>query len=224
MSKKIMARLVFSIATFCCLTCVHAQNINWQSLGENQRDIVNLHAGWDYSMSFGAAYGHKLTTKLPVVLGLAYLSPAGKTLFDDLKTKIGGQAEVARAGNFSATIRLQGNFRRYDNSLVRMASFGAELSGTAGYYRTRWFVAGECGFDKAIVTHLKHSSVAREDFPEIQNGWYSPTAGNFSFGVQAGLSFSVYDYYLKLGRVVSQDFKTTPMIPFYFELGMNARF
>ena len=29
---------------------------------------------------------------------------------------------------------------------------------TAGYYQRKWFVAGEAGFDKAIVTHFKHSA------------------------------------------------------------------
>jgi len=30
--------------------------------------------------------------------------------------------------------------------------------------------------------------------------------------------------FLDLGRVVTQDFKTTPFIPFYANLGVNRRF
>ena len=38
-----------------------------------------------------------------------------------------------------------------------LLNFGSDMSGIIGYYRAHFFVAGEAGFDKAIVTHFKHS-------------------------------------------------------------------
>jgi len=200
-----------------------AQNINWRSFDIGQKHILNLNAGFDYGITWGVGYGYKLATKIPIVLNMEYSSPAGEHPFDDLKTKFGAQAEVARLGNFSATVRVMGNFRRYENDLVRLASFGSEISGTIGYFKPRWFVAGEFAHDKAIVTHFKHRPLAREDFPYVQDGWYLPTAGNVSFGIQSGFSFRKNDVYLKIGKVVSQDFKATPMVPFYFQMGWNKR-
>lgn len=221
---KYIKFFLITLATAGSAPAVFSQNINWRSLEKGQRHVANLYTGWDYSMSFGGGYAYQLGTKIPAALNLAFSIPSGKELLDDHKTKIGGQVELVRLGHFSATARLHGIVRRYQSSLVRIASFGSEISGTAGYYRTRWFVAGECGFDKAIATHLRHRPAAREDFPGIQDGWYVPTAGNFSFGVQGGLAFGRYDAYMRLGRVVSQDFKTTPLIPFYFQVGMNSKF
>jgi hypothetical protein len=84
--------------------------------------------------------------------------------------------------------------------------------------------AAEFGFDKAITTQVKHSALTKERFPEAKDGWYVPTGGNFFYGIQGGYSFESYDINLKIGKTVTQDLKTTAMIPFYFQLGLNRKF
>ena len=92
----------------------------------------------------------------------------------------------------------------------------------AGYYKQKWFVAGEAGFDKAIVTHFKHTATYKQNFPSVQDGWYEPaTGGNFYYGLQTGYSFRRNDIYLKAGKILTQDFNTTPMVPFYLQVGYN---
>ncbi len=98
------------------------------------------------------------------------------------------------------------------------------MTGVIGYYKPKWFVAGEVGFDKAIVTHFKHSENFINDFPNTQDGWYEPsTGGNFHYGIQTGYSFKNSDLTLTIGNFITQDFKTTPLIPYYFKLGYNYR-
>ena len=64
----------------------------------------------------------------------------------------------------------------------------------------------------------------RENFPDVKNGWYQPaTGGNFSYGLQTGLSFASVDALFRVGKVVTQDFKTSPTIPFYAEIGTNIK-
>jgi hypothetical protein len=64
-----------------------------------------------------------------------------------------------------------------------------------------------------------------ENYPNAKDGWYEPaTGGNFYYGVQTGYSFGNNDVTLKAGKVIQQDFKTDPVIPFYFQLGYNRRF
>ncbi len=105
-----------------------------------------------------------------------------------------------------------------------MKSFGSDFSGTLGYYRTKWFLAGEVGFDKAIVTNLKHSQSYREIYPDVTDGWYSPpSGGNFYYGLQAGFSFKQHDIYVKAGKIITQDFKTEPRVPFFAQIGYNFR-
>ena len=127
-------------------------------------------------------------TKRNTVVGIEYSSPPGHSVFDDFKTKIGIQSEVFHRGNLSATLRLKGIFRRYTSPVVRMTNLGSELSSVFGYYKTRWHVAAEASFDKALATRIKHSDFMRENHPGIRDGWYVPTAGNFSYGMQAGFS------------------------------------
>jgi hypothetical protein len=98
-------------------------------------------------------------------------------------------------------------------------------SGVIGYYRPKWFAAGEAGFDKAIVTDLKHTSAYKEQYPGVVDGWYEPsTGGNFYFGLQAGYSLKKHDIYIKAGKTLTEDFKSKPTIPFYAQLGYNFKF
>jgi hypothetical protein len=157
-------------------------------------------------------------------LNAEYSFPAGETVFDDFKTKIGGEIKLHQIKNFVFSAKVQGVFRRFDNPSVRMLNFGSEFSGIVGYYKTRWFVASEFGFDKAIVTNFKHSSAMKENNPGLQDGWYEPsTGGNFFYGLSGGYSFKQNDIYLKLGKVINQDFKTTPLLPFFLELGYQIK-
>ena len=201
-----------------------AQQINWRNLDNNKPHIVNVNMGWDYSTTAGIGYGQKLKTTLPVVLNIEYSFPFGNNIFDDFKTKFGGQAEVLHMESFSVSVKVYGVFRRYENDLVRLVDFGSEFSTNFGYYKSNWYVAGEVGFDKAIATNIKNSNEMKSNYPNVQDGWYVPTGGNFNFGVVSGYSFNSNDLYLKIGVTVTEDFKSRPTVPYYLQIGYNRRF
>lgn len=201
-----------------------AQEINWRTLDDRQPHIAGLYIGWDYSAMAGIGYGQKLKTKWPVVLNVEYSFPFGNDIFDDFKTKFGGQTEILHEGNFSATLKVYGVFRRYENDLVRLLNFGSEFSANFGYYKSNWYVAAEAGFDKAIATNIKNSSEMKDIYPDVQDGWYVPTGGNFSYGIVSGYSFKSNDLFLKFGRRVAEDFKSSPGMPWYIQIGYNRRF
>jgi len=221
--KAIIALIVFLIS----LLTSHisqAQAINWENLQENQKHILNVNAGWNYSFVYGLSYGYHLKTKIPIILESSISLASGEVIFDDFKTKIGGQMNVYQIENFRFNASLHGIYRRYENPLVTLQNFGADASTTIGYYKQKWFIAGEFGFDKAIVTHFKHSDIYKDVYPNVKNGWYEPTTGgNFNFGVQGGYSFNRSDITLRAGKVMNEDFKSTPLIPFYVQLGYNYK-
>lgn len=202
----------------------NAQLLNWASLETNQRHIATLNAGWDYSTSVGIGYGYQLKTAMPVILNTQFSLAAGNQLLDDFKVKAGGQIRGFKAGHFMGTAMLNSIYRRNENDLVRHQNFGCEITGTVGYYKSGWFAAAEFGFDKAIVTQMMPSSLLREYFPAMTEGWYIPTAGNFLLGVQGGFSLNQLDVTLKAGKVVDQYLATTATLPYYFQLGINRRF
>jgi len=151
--------------------------------------------------------------------------PSGDKLVDDFKTKIGGYFRLYQVRNFQFSAKIMGVFRRYENLSARLLNFGSDMGIVAGYYQRKWFLAGEAGFDKAIVTHFKHSALYKESFPGVQDGWYEPaTGGNFYFGLQTGLSLKRNDLYLKAGKILTQDFNASPMAPFYLQFGYNIWF
>ena len=108
---------------------------------------------------------------------------------------------------------------------MRLLNFGSEFSGTVGYYRHSWFVAAQCGFDKAIVTQFKNSELLQRTIPGYKMAWYEPaTGGNFFYGIRVGFSFNNFDAYVNAGKVIEQDFKTSRLIPFYAMAGVNWKF
>jgi len=202
----------------------NSQTLNWSNLKKDQTNIINVNVGIDYALTYGVGYGYQLKTKKPLVLNAEYSFPSGNDLLDDFKIKTGGQIRWLKTGNFYFSSKLQGVFRRYNNSYARLLNFGADLSTTAGYYKTRWFAAGELGFDKAIVTHFKHTDLYKANYPGVKDGWYEPsTGGNIYYGIQTGYSFKNKDVYLKLGKLIEQDLNTSPMLPFYIQAGVNLR-
>lgn len=221
--KAIIALIVFLIS----LLTTHisqAQTINWESLQENQKYILNVNAGWDYSFVYGLSYGYHLNTKIPIILESSISLASGEVIFDDFKTKIGGQMNIYQIENFRFNASLHGIYRRYGNPLVTLQNFGADAGIVIGYYKPKWFIAGEFGFYKAILTHFKHSDIYKEVYPDVKNGWFEPTTGgNFNFGIQGGYSFKRNDITLRAGKVMNEDFKSTPLIPFYVQLGYNYK-
>lgn len=221
--KKIKITAITILLLLSC-TNIFSQNINWENLKNAERHILNVNAGWEYSFVFGVGYGYKFETKIPVILEVVYSFPSGETIFDDFKTKIGGQINFCQINNFRFNAAIHGSYRRTENPLVVLQNFGCDLNTTIGYYKPKWFIAGEFGFDKAIVTHFKHTEIYKEVYPDVKNGWYEPaTGGNFNFGIQSGYSFNRSDLTLRLGKVMTQDFKTSPLIPFYVQLGYNYK-
>lgn len=218
---KIIAITVLSLLSF---TNIFSQTLNWENLKDEEKHILNVNAGWEYSFVFGVGYGYKLETKTPIIIEASYSFPSGETIFDDFKTKIGGQINFYQINNFHFNASIHGSYRRIENPLVVLQNFGCDINTIIGYYKPKWFVAGEFGIDEAIVTHFNHSDIYKEVYAEVKNGWYEPTTGgNFNFGIQTVYSFKRSDLTLRLGKVITQDFKTSPMIPFYAQLGYNYK-
>lgn len=221
---KAIRILIAFILTFFIYQKGMTQTVNWNAL-EDTKHIITAGIGWDYSVSYSLGYAYQLKTKVPIMLTTNFSIPSGEKLLDDFKTKIGGQILLLNKSNLKGSITFNGIYRRYANPLVRLQNFGGELKGTFGYFKPKWFVAGEVGFDKAIVTHFKHSETFKETiFSHVKDGWYEPsTGGNFQYGIQTGCSFNKSDIILNIGMVTTQDFKTTPLIPYNLMLGYNHR-
>jgi hypothetical protein len=220
-----MKNIIIAIIVFMGISnTLFAQNINWRAFHEEQNSLIHINTGFEYGVTFGLGYSKKVNTQKPMVLGIEYSFPSGENLIDDFKVRMGGQMELVRIGGFSSTIKINGIFRRFENSQARFINWGAEFTGVFGYYKPKWFVAGEIGFDKAVITHIQHSTSATDQNAGLRSGWYIPAGGNFSYGLQTGIAFKKTDLTFKVGKVIGQDFQTDPTLPIYAQFGLNKRF
>src|SRR5436189_4762442 len=105
---------------------IHSQDINWNNLKKDHKHLLNVNAGLDYGLTFGARYGYQLESKIPVILVLDLSVPSGEKLVDDFKTRIGGYIRLCQVDNFQLSGKIMGVFRRYENSYVRLLNFGSE--------------------------------------------------------------------------------------------------
>jgi hypothetical protein len=201
-----------------------SQAMNWENLKSEEKHIININTGIEYGFIYGVGYGYQLNFKIPAIVNAEYSFPSGENVFDDFKLKIGIQASVYRKGHFQLSVKAHGVFRHYRSDFVSLINFGSDISVTMGHYRKKWFIGGEFGIDKAIVTHFKHSGEYKSLFPSVKDGWYEPaTGGNFYYGLQTGFSFKRNDITMKIGKIEEQNFKSDPIVPIYLLLGYNLR-
>jgi len=223
-----MKTLKFILTAFTLLLTngVFAQTINSAGLRQDDVNIIHTSINIDYGVTAAVGYNRKLNNSLfPVFTGIEFSAPAGNDIKGDYKVKLGGQIRLIKMNDFQFAVKLQGVFRSYDSDFVHLLNFGSDIAGTVGYYRTNWHAGAEAGFDKAIVTHFRHSSIYKQQYSGVKDGWYEPaTGGNFYYGIHAGYSIAMVDINLKAGKVISQDFSTKPTLPFFSQLGINYRF
>lgn len=207
---------------------VYAQVINWENISQQNIHLLHIDVGAEYGAIAGVGYHHLIPVRrFPLWIGGEFSVPSGKQLADDdFKMRLGAQVRIVALKHFQFSARVQGIARRYHDQLVRLFNFGSDLAGTMGYYRKKWFLGADLGFDKAIVTNFKHSEWYKKNiYDKVQDGWYEPaTGGNFYYGFQGGFSMRKVDVTLKAGKVLQQDFKSQPLLPFYGQFGVNFRF
>ena len=221
-----MKKLVAVIAVVMAVAEVsYSQNVNWRSLREDQRNVIQFNFGYDFGVTSQVGYSRSFTILRPVLLGLDYSVPMGNVLTDDFKVRVGGQIEVVQIGGFSATVKILSNFRRYQNALVRIVSFGSDFAAVAGYYKPAWYAAGEFGFDKSIVSHFKNSDIMKTNYPGIRDGWYIPTGGHYYYGIQGGKTIGdTFDLSLRFGATRAQLNDENAVLPYYLQLGLGMKF
>lgn len=142
----------------------------------------------------------------------------------DFRTRLGAQTSLAHWG----PVRLSGSAtfitRGTENTIYKGLNFGADVTGTLGMYRRGWFAAGEFGFDKAIVTHVKHTDWYRTNvYPDAKDGWYVDTGGRYHYGLSGGLSLGSTEVVGRFGVLRTERFKEiTP--PMYASVGLGFRY
>lgn len=142
----------------------------------------------------------------------------------DYRLRLGTQTSLMRRGSLHLTGSATFITRGTENVIYRGVNVGADITGTLGVYRQRWFAAGEFGFDKAIVTHVAHTDWYRTHFyPDAKDGWYIDAGGTYHYGVASGVTLGRTEIVGRLGWLRTERFNAmTP--PMYASVGVGFGF
>lgn len=142
----------------------------------------------------------------------------------DFRARLGAQSSLMRWRSVHLTGSATFITRGTENAIYRGFNFGADVGGTLGLYRRRWFAAGEAGFDKAIVTHISHSDWYREHYyPGAKNGWYLTGGGTWRTGVTGGVSLGRMELAGRFGTQRTERFNRL-LSPLYGSIGVGVGF
>ena len=142
----------------------------------------------------------------------------------DFRTRIGAQASLVQWRSMHLTGSATFITRGTENSIYRGINFGADITGTLGVYRPRWFAAGEGGFDKAIVTHVRHTDWYRQNYyADAKDGWYIDAGGTYHVGLAGGYALGRTELVGRFGLLRTERYKELST-PGYATLGVGFGF
>lgn len=113
--------------------------------------------------------------------------------------------------------------RNFSSEIARLFNIGADVTTNFGYSTSKWGITGSISYDRSLATHIKND-LLKEFYPEIQDGWYNSSGGNFKFGIRVNRSFKSWNTYMNIGKSFGQDFQDNPTLPFYLELSIQKQF
>jgi hypothetical protein len=216
-----LARVASVALALAAARAASAQELNLAATSTDQPSIVQARSGLDHALLGEVGYRHVLAwQEQQLFVGGDVAIPLASADLGDYRLRatvglpLGGE-------HWKLAAWLSPTLRGTENAAAEMAALGVDLRLTGGYYRRRWFVAGEAGLDWVVATRITFSDAYRSMYPGAKDGWYRLTGGTTYAGVQGGVSFSSFDVVVRAGHP-----RTTALqpqtVPFYLSLGVNV--
>jgi len=174
------------------------------------------------TLGYARNFHHSIFNR-DIIISTEITSPI-KLDLSDYRYKLGGQARIYNFDKLDFSGVLTFINRGTKNSIHHAISFGMDITFLFGYYRNRWFAAGEFGSDRAIFTYIDHSDWYKTYFySDVKDGWYRNTAGSFHYGFRTGFSLSRIEITLRAGVQKTKSI-LDPLVPFWGVLGITYCF
>jgi hypothetical protein len=223
---KTINKILISIGLLLALNAssVYAQEINWYEVSEGKKHFVTLNFGADYCTYYGLKYGYKIgNTKLPLILDAEFSVPFGENVFDDWNARMGLQSKVWSHNNLWWSLKASLITRKFESEVASLMNFGSSLSTLFAYQKPKWGMGAEFSYERSEISKIENRLLL-DYYPEITNGWYNTSGGNFKMGVQAHINIKSINLFIHLGKAYGQDFEDNPTLPYYAKLGINKSF
>ncbi len=222
-------RRVVAFAVFASLasasTTAAAHEVNFGALGGDRPNLLYARGGAEYGFVAAVGYGRVFRlAERPMVLSGDLTLPIAMPDFGDYRARVSVQMPLVQQRGGVLAARVAPSVRGIENDIARMTSVGTDTGLVAGYYATRWFVAGEVGIDAAWTTHIEHADRYRAvQNPAAKDGWYALTGGNVYYGLLGGYSLKSVDFIVRIGQSRNLSNGKTGFLPAYGTLNINVR-
>ncbi len=199
--------------------------VNRAALDQDRPNIAHVRVGVDYGFIAGFGYSRVLALGgRTLLLSGSVTAPWAEADSRDYDTRIGATVDIVGQSRWRLIGGLGGSLRGTTNPMGRLTSLAADGVLLGGYWKPRWFVAAESGYDGAIATHVTHSDYYRVTYYlDARDGWYSDTGANIRLGAAGGVSFGRYDLVLRAGQARDRE-GDHQLLPAYATLDVNLRF
>ncbi|RIW13340.1 hypothetical protein D0X99_16315 [Algoriphagus lacus] len=202
----------------------NAQNYNWAKL-DSVNNLARIYTGLDHSFAFGLHYGRILNGKKVIWAPFADVSfPSGDPVGDDYNFKIGTLARLFQFEDWKFSFNVSIVNRQNSNPFVKMQSLGSESGFQFGYYKLKWYANLNFSVGSSIVTNFQHTEAYKGNFSGAKDGWYENASNSQLFSVNTGYSLRKMDATLSLGLLRTEEFKSSPSLPYYIKIGLNYLF
>lgn len=214
-----MKNILIAVLLMLLSNILIAQSLNWNSIEESSAGQIYLNLGFDFGATVQFGYAHKLKFNKQVVLLTDFSVPMGNKL-NDFKFRVGAQMRIFENGDFKTSIEYLSVIRRNETNLVRQIGIGQVGTLTGGFYKEKWHVAFDIGFDSSVATHLKHSDEMQEVYSDIQNAWFTNTAGYWHYGLQSSRKLGErMELNLSVGATNARGKDVDALLPIYANIG-----
>jgi len=178
--------------------------------------------------TFGYARGFEAAFINRHVTASAELSlPVSKLDLNDYRLKIGARASVINYNSWDFSIPIHLILRGTQNWMHTATNFGADITALFGYYRDRWFVNLEFGYDSAFMTKITATDRYKKYYyHDFKDGWYGNTGHFFTRGLATGFRWRRTEIVLRAGQpIIHWSAESSELLPpFYGILGVNYLF
>jgi hypothetical protein len=145
--------------------------------------------------------------------------------FQHYEFNLAGRVRLFNLGFISFVNRLGFFLMGTQNDIYGGTTFGVKESLLIGYFGEIWYLAGEAGYDKPLMTYVAHTDLYKTTvYAEAVDGWYASPAGRFRVGLQGGVRlFRRLGINARIGYTVTERLNEYTL-PFYGNISVSFQF
>lgn len=140
-----------------------------------ERNSVTVGTSFDPALAFDFGYTRRVSLRFGAAERNLALSGSWSAIpgFGSWDAGVSAALRLRERTGFDVLARGGLTLKRVSNAVHTGAVYGYELGVFPGYYRNRWWVAGELSIRQMVGMTVRHSDAYRGAFPDARDGTYA---------------------------------------------------